>query len=123
MAALQKALMLEDIELHGYGDMGIYRGIKWEIKRSDYTYLCGYVVLPDSDSKLLDYLEQFTHGGWTFANDTAGLYGFDCAHAGDFRGGFFHMEGDVYRDWDYVFDCIKKIIDAYHERRPEIISN
>lgn len=123
MAALQKQRMLEDIDLHGYSETSTYSGIQWKIHHPDGTYICGYVTLPDADKKLLDHLEQFTHGGWTFSDDTAGIYGFDCAHGGDYRGMYIYRPGEVYRDRDYVFACIKKIIDAYRERYPETIFN
>lgn len=114
---VQHQRMLKDIELHGLNNEGIYRDIRWETKRPYKTYLCGYLRIDDKDIKIsdekLNKIESVSHGGLT-----SGL-GFDCAHAGDYftmsrqMVGFVFDKRDTYKDYDYVVNCLKKMIDAY----------
>src|SRR4051812_24270520 len=109
----EHARMLNDIDQFGQEQTDRYRNIKWQIRRPDGKYLCGYVWLSGATPKILDKLEEHTHYGWTFHNDVEGKYGFDCAHGGDYRNGFMQQPTDIYRDSEYVLGHIHKIIDAY----------
>lgn len=102
--------MKQDIEEHGEEDSGVYRGLKWSMKRPYSTYWCGYVDfdtsnLPDTH---IDGLDSVAHGGLTAD------CGFDCAHHNDyapFPGFNGRVCCGIYRDHDYVLKCIHKMID------------
>jgi hypothetical protein len=93
-----------DRALHGDHKSGLYRDIKWEIKRNQFGVLCGYVLIATQiPQEKLDQMERHTHGGFT------AHLGFDCCHMGDWFG---HVPG-IYRDFDYVLERLHRIIDEY----------
>lgn len=103
--------MMKDIKKHGDEQRGTFKNIKWYMRRPYSTYWCGYVryegKLTDTQS---DELEHISHGGLT-----SGI-GFDCAHWGDYAPHkITHIdklwENGRYRDYDYVYDKICKMID------------
>lgn len=111
---VQHQRMLDDIDRHGYRGSGTYRGQRWEIRRNNGTFLCGYVWLPNATDALLDKLEPLTHDGWSFRSEVEEKYGFDCARLGDYPPPVPSAPDAIYRDWNYVKRCIKKIIDGYN---------
>lgn len=90
-------------------------GYKCEIKRHpSLGHLCGYVYIPKSHPLWgKGYYELYeidididVHGGLTFAGQSGDewVFGFDCAHYGDFVPGMgsMHLGDESYRDMAYV---------------------
>lgn len=97
-----------DVEAYGNIQSGIYRDVKYVIKRN--TILgnwCGYIY-PDFEltAEQLERVSNASHGGLT--SDL----GFDCAHYNDFYLAILPHHDSVYRDYKYVLSVVKKMIDS-----------
>lgn len=93
--------MKKDIRKYGNVQSGMYKNIKWLMKRPYNTYWCGYV---EYDNKLLqedDYntLDELSH------------IGFNCTHYGDYNPILSLSNPGKYRDYEYVLGKLKDMID------------
>lgn len=108
---------------------GIEEGDEWNghiknfqvtIKRMPYQgHLCGYVDFRRRLSRTeYQKIHSVAHGGITFIDGT--VYGFDCAHSGDFIPGMENLyavlgidrtgKSNVYRDKKYVLSVLENMI-------------
>lgn len=111
-----------------------HEGLKCAILRMPETlHLCGYVGLPPSHPFYgFNYSEELcgnsieslvkVHGGLSYANSAlrgvispaTWWFGFDCAHAWDFRpGDSFNQPDAVYRDLTYVITECKSLAEQF----------
>ena len=100
-----------DQELWGNEQNGTYRGVSYYARRNSYCkYWCGYII-PNTEisEDMYDRLDEIAHGGIT---GHRGGPGFDCAHYGDFMLGSNILNDGVYRDYPYVLNTMKMMIDA-----------
>lgn len=133
---------LEDREKYGDEYTGEYRNIKYKLRRPHKVSWCGYINLEKDTFNEKQYydLEQFSQWGFT------AQWGFDCAHSGDYNPsqlfnlmGLYkvtgdkkildillnkeispiYTNGDTYKDFDYVINIIKTIIDEMYKVRDD----
>jgi len=137
--------LLGKIKEEGFYFAGEHRGYKYRIIRRtreglDFKKLennkgllinlNGYVLVPNSSKYFGVSYEDIPvdcHGGLTYANEELYMQpevgwwiGFDTGHYGDVTlliddDGFYSLEGNTYRDMDYVKSQCKKIIDQIIE--------
>ena len=113
-------------------DVGYYKGYIYKIRRNEEMLnYCGYIFIPhdhpsfaliENDYQVDDILDM--HGGCTYFDYEYGyiIVGFDCAHVYDivpFDYALGHIVDGTYKDYDYVLDQIKHIINQLVKITPK----
>ena len=102
-----------------------YRGIKYSIMRIRISHLCGYVKYDDYDIFTKDEIREIEQESCHF-EFTSGFGGFDCAHYySDYKPNPFPVSlgNETYKNFEYVEDVIKKIIDHMYRLKPNLNLN
>lgn len=115
MTALSEQEKFEqDRKEFGDRQTGVYRGIRWLMRRPYHTYWCGYLKLPEEVSEDQErILDEASHGGLTGGIGEYS-YGFDCAHGGDYVPGVSRTQQGAFRNFTYVCNKLHHMIDQFY---------
>jgi hypothetical protein len=114
----EKQKMLGDILRYGQQQNGVYKGIKWEMKRPKKTYWCVYI----NDNKKLNENEIKNISNNYIGRENNKLI-FEFNKIGDYHD-YYEMNKEMiydlaskYKDYEYVINIIYKLIDNMIEKK------